>query len=312
MTKQKKIWAGILAAIVIVMASVFWAAWHFSSAILFPEVAWDPIYVKNGDPSVWGLAFENITFPTPDGLTLNGWYMPADNSRKVIILVHGHGATLHEGMKYAPALHKAGYNVIAFNLRRNLGNPGEGETGEHFATMGCLEKNDIIGAVDFAADMKGQKAIGVLGFSMGSASSILAMAEDRRIDAGVFNSAFAGIEDEIADVARRDYHIPRYPLIPFVVWIAGLRAGTSFYKCSAIDYIGKISPRPVFIMHCKGDKYVELSHGQRLFAAAKEPKEMWIAPCTEHVEEWNQCRSEAERRVLGFFDRTLKTRGGGE
>jgi fermentation-respiration switch protein FrsA (DUF1100 family) len=232
--------------------------------------------------------------------------MPADASKKVVILVHGHGATIHEGMKYAPALHQAGYNVIAFNLRRNLGNLGEGETGPCFASMGCLEKRDVIAAVDFAVSKKGQQAVGVLGFSMGAASSILAMAEDKRINAGVLNSAFARIEDEISDVGWRDYHIPRYPLLPVVVWVAGLRAGTSFYKCAAEDNIGKISPRPVMIMHCKGDPYVEASHGERLFAAAREPKELWIAPCSEHVEEWNQCRDEAEKHVIGFFNRSLK------
>lgn len=34
-------------------------------------------------------------------------------------------------------------------------------------------------------------------------------------------------------------------------------------------------------------------------------KEMWSPACTRHVREWNQFRTESERRVREFFQRTL-------
>jgi len=303
---KAKLSVSILVVLAMLVLALLGAAWHFSTLILFPGVRCWEHYVKCGDPSAWGLAFEKASFQTSDGFTLPGWYIPAHTSQNAIIFVHGHGGTIHEGMKYAPALHQAGYNILAFSLRRNLGNLGQGETGKYLATMGCLEKKDILAAVDFLSEKKGMQAIGVFGFSMGAASSILAMAEDKRIKAGIFNSAYANIEDQLADVGKRGFGLPRYPLLPVVVWVAGLRSKTDLSACNAEDYIGRISPRPVFIMQCTGDDYIDFKHAQRIFAAAKEPKEFWAAPCNKHVREWNQCRAEAEKRVLVFFDKTLK------
>lgn len=69
--------------------------------------------------------------------------------------------------------------------------------------------------------------------------------------------------------------------------------------------IGGISPRPISIFHCDKDDYVESSHAQRLFAAAREPKEVWTPPCNRHERIWNVHREEAERRAVAFFKKNL-------
>lgn len=308
MTKKAKLWAFLTGVAAVLALGLGGAVWHFATLILYPGVTCWPHYVKCGDPAAWGLPFENVRIPTSAGLSLPGWYMPAEGSRKAVIFVHGHGGSLHEGMKYAPVLHRAGYNLLAFSLRRNLGNLGEGEAGLYYATMGCLEKEDILAAVDFLAQQKGMQAIGVFGFSMGAAGSVLAMEEDHRIAAGIFNSPYANIEDQLAEVGQRKYHLPRYPLLPLVVWVAGLRGGVDMDQCNPVDHVGAIAPRPIFIMHCTGDDYVAFPHARRMFAAARAPKAFWAAPCNRHVQEWNQCRAEAEQRVVAFFNRTLTTR----
>lgn len=286
------------------LAAVLGGAWYFSSQVLFPRVACDEdLYGHCGDPSQWGLAFEPVAFDTRDGLRLRGWYMPAPGSRKAVIFIHGHGGTIHAGMRFAPVLHAAGYNLLAFDLRRNLGNAAE--SGRYYASMGCHEKKDVIAAVDFLDREKRQASIGVLGVSMGAATGILAMAEDQRIRAGIFSSGFANVTDQLAEVAWRDYGIPRYPFLPLAVWITGLRAGCNLFSCNAEDCIAAIAPRPVFIMHCTGDELVDFRHAHRLFAAASVPKQFWAAPCRRHTREWNECRPEAEQRVAAFFNRNL-------
>jgi len=42
-----------------------------------------------------------------------------------------------------------------------------------------------------------------------------------------------------------------------------------------------------------------------LFAAAKEPKEIWIPTCTKHEQIWNTNKEEAEKRSVDFFKRNL-------
>lgn len=87
-------------------------------------------------PEDYGLQFESVTFSTNDGLTLAVWFIPADNSDRLIIC--NHPATLNRygfpghqkpwsgfqdievkfGKVYK-ALHDAGYNVLAYDLRNH-------------------------------------------------------------------------------------------------------------------------------------------------------------------------------------------------
>lgn len=296
----------IIASVVLVFGLVLGGVlWHFSNQILFPGVRCWEHYLICGDPSDLGLPFETVSLTTADGLHLPGWYIPAEKPQASIIFVHGHGGTIHEGLRYAPLLYRSGYNLLLFSLRRNLGNLGVGEVGPYYATMGCLERGDIRAAVDFLNQDKHQNAIGVFGFSMGAASAILAMAEDQRIRAGLFSGGYASISDELIEVARHDFGFLSDPFLPVVVWLAGVRSGTNFTRCDPVDFIARIAPRPILIMHCTGDEYVDFRHARRLYDAAKYPKELWEAPCTKHVQEWNQCRAQTERRVLAFFSRTL-------
>jgi len=47
---------------------------------------------------------------------------------------------------------------------------------------------------------------------------------------------------------------------------------------------------------------------QRLYAAAREPKELWLIPDAAHVDYLRTSGAEYQRRVLAFFDRALRTR----
>ena len=84
-------------------------------------------------PEEYGLEFEEISFETKDGVTIKGWFMPTDSDR-VIISNHFSPANRYgfaghlEGLDFAggfevnflpqyKALHDAGYNVLAYDLR---------------------------------------------------------------------------------------------------------------------------------------------------------------------------------------------------
>jgi fermentation-respiration switch protein FrsA (DUF1100 family) len=45
-----------------------------------------------------------------------------------------------------------------------------------------------------------------------------------------------------------------------------------------------ISPIPLLVVHGDKDGYFPVDHGQRIFDAAREPKELWIEPGFGHAE----------------------------
>ena len=125
-------------------------------------------------PSNYGLAFEDIEFPSQRGdLVLSGWYLPGDESSPHLIFVHGIGSVRSgdNAVELAARLVEQGYNMLLFDLR------GHGSSGGDTVSGGYFERWDVLGAFDYLVERGIDPGrIGLMGFSMGAATSILAAA----------------------------------------------------------------------------------------------------------------------------------------
>jgi fermentation-respiration switch protein FrsA (DUF1100 family) len=48
--------------------------------------------------------------------------------------------------------------------------------------------------------------------------------------------------------------------------------------------VAHISPVPLLVVHGDADHYFPVEHGERLYQAAREPKEYWLEPGFGHAE----------------------------
>lgn len=144
-------------------------------------------------PDEYGLAFENVTFPSQDGTPLEGWFIPAD-SDKLVIANHpmpcnryGYPGHLPEyatpfvdfEVNFLPDylnLHNAGFNVLAYDLR-NHGRSGAANGGQ--VGIGLLEYRDVIGSVRYGRERLGidNSQIGFLSRCLGANSTIVAISQ---------------------------------------------------------------------------------------------------------------------------------------
>ena len=248
-----------------------------------------------GDPSELRLDFENVAFSSEDGIDLSGWFIPAPESSKVIIFVHGHGADRHEGMRWFTSVHTAGFNILAFDLRNS------GQSGGAFSSMSYFERQDVIAAVDFLHDEKNLRSIGVFGTSMGAVTSMMAMDQDPRISAGVFEAGWANLEDLLGEVLSEHMGLPQIPFLSVTTWLFQLRSGVDMAAVNPETVVANIAPRPVFIIHCEGDELINISHGERNFSAAQQPKDYWRSPCDVHARAWQSAPEYIEARVTKYF-----------
>jgi dipeptidyl aminopeptidase/acylaminoacyl peptidase len=284
----------------IVIASFLAVAWILSSNIMHPSfVCSEEHFIYCGDPSQLDLSFEEISIQVDDGHTLSGWYIPAEASDKAVIFIHGHGADRHEGMRWFKAVHQAGFNILAFDLRN------QGKSAKSFSTMGYFEKRDVIRALDYLQQQKQIESIGIFGTSMGAATSIMAMVDDSRIAAGVFEAGWANLDDLYSEIIEQHMGLPSYPLLPLTTWMLEQRTGMEMVKLNPEDMLADIAPRPVFIIHCSGDNLIGFSHGERNYAAAKKPKEFWKSPCQMHARAWQSDPEYIEQRVTNYFTKYL-------
>jgi uncharacterized protein len=97
--------------------------------------------------------------------------------------------------------------------------------------------------------------------------------------------------------------LPPFPFVNFATLIAEYETGYKQEDVNIMNYIGLISPRPVFILQGGQDQYVYPDAGEKLFNASGEPKELWFEAEQEHVFFDRDYPEEFERRVVGFFDR---------
>jgi fermentation-respiration switch protein FrsA (DUF1100 family) len=297
-TKLISITAASLATLLIAGFVTF--AWTLSSNIMHPSfICTEEHFIYCGDPSQLDLFFEDVSFQSDDGNDLSGWYMPAEKSDKAVIFVHGHGADRREGMRWFKAVHQAGFNILAFDVRN------QGNSTKSFSTMGYFEKQDVIGALDYLQQQKQIQRIGIFGTSMGAATSIMAMVDDPRIVAGVFEAGWANLDDLYGEIIEQHLGLPSFPLAPLITWMLEQRTGMDIAVVNPENLLGGISPRPVFIIHCSGDNLIGFSHGERNYAAANEPKEFWTSPCQIHARAWQSDPEYIENRVTNYFIKYL-------
>lgn len=302
----KRIWLRVVVVLFsFAVVLIFLGAFYFSSVLLRPNpfrctVAWTHFC---GTPAQQSLPFSKVSFQTSDGFLIKGWWIPAParSSRpgQTILFSHGRGADRREGMRFAVPFHKAGFSLLAFDYRHC------GKSQKSYNSMGFYERLDLRAAVTFATEKKRSKRIGVMGFSMGAAITMLVMAKDKRIHAAILEGGFANASDAIADRGRVLYGLPRYPLMPFIMGLYSMRGSLNMKELNPEEVVGSIAPRPLFFIQGSKDTIVLPSHAKRLYKAAKQPKTLWMVPGGTHTQTWQLDRKQAESRTTAFFQKHL-------
>ncbi len=265
-----------------------------------------PKYPLNIPPSVYNADYEEISFTSADGIALRGWLVrpaPREQRSSAIIICHGAGANRSDFTGLAASLSQQGHFVLLFDFRAH------GESGGGRTSLGYHEQKDIEAALAFLMtrrDMIDPKRIGIYGFSMGGSAAILAAAKTGAFSAVVTDSAFTSLRDQAKDAITGFYHLPSFPFLHLAVLGYELYFQTHADAISPVSVIATIAPRPVLIIAGEGDKLIPPENGRKLYAAAREPKELWIIPGAEHGATLAAAGSEYEKRVGEFFDKNLK------
>lgn len=247
-------------------------------------------------PAQVGLPYEKVDFASRDGLNLFGWYVPGQN-RAAVILVHPFGARGVLMLEHAAALAQHGYAVFMFDLRAH--GSSEGDT----CTLGWLERYDLLGALDYVQGRPevDPDRIGVLGISLGAQIALRTAAEGPALRAVVAESTSTAT---LSDHGRPDT-VLRWLYYP-LNWLSyNLEAFFNGARPTSglVDTIGAIAPRPVLLI--SAGRGMEQRWLRRLYAAAREPRELWELPQAKHAECYAADPATYTEKITAFFDRAL-------
>ncbi len=252
-------------------------------------------------PGHFGMPYRDVTATTPDGLALAGWWVPSVNGAAVIAQ-HGYKSSRGEMLNEAAMLHRRGYGVLLSTTRAHDRSQGD------LITFGRLEMDDFAAWYDFVRSEPtvDPDRIGILGNSMGGTLAIQFAARTPGIAAVVAHSPFSSLADTLDTSVRFFTALPPFPFAPMIAFWAEREAGIELTDVDAKPWIAALSPRPVFLLQGGADVVVSPDGGQRLYMAAREPRELWFDPKVGHAAFDGVRAAEYERRVGAFFDRYLR------
>jgi fermentation-respiration switch protein FrsA (DUF1100 family) len=282
----------LLAIPILLIAALAWLGSNYLLARRPPD--------KADSPANYELTAEAAEFRAGDGVTLRGWYIPAGDSLKTVIVCSGANGSLDADMHVAPWLHEAGFNVLLFNWRAHGDSEGE------VVTLGFNERYDLIAAVRFAK-LKGAERVGVLGFSMGGTVAVAAAAVYEDVNAVVADSPFVYVLSAVAGglIERGVPEGLSFLLARVFVITACLRTRLNLFDIDLVRWIQRVAPRPLLLIFGEQDVIVPKSEVDVLFARAGEPKEVWRVPEAAHRNIHVRQPEEYRRRILDFFNRHL-------
>ncbi len=268
--------------------------------------------------------FEEITFESRLGhVNLHGVFFSArPPSNKTLLLVHGFDENrMMAGRteKIVEYLIPQGYNIMTFDLR------GQGESEGDFISFGYYEKYDLLGAVDYVKQRgtEGEK-IGVLGFSMGAATAILA-ADEGELDAVIADSTFSDFSDFITNGLDRlpsnlnllssnlgdlSYWsvLRHFPCRDWFVDYYAQKYKININEISPIKAVRKMKEKPILLIHGKRDRLISCTDSEALYnCLSYNPHALlWLTERAGHVESLRLYPDQYLTKVKLFLDTSLR------
>lgn len=265
--------------------AVFAASWLVGSLLCAPAPAVEtlPEEFRNSE----------VSFISRNGAEIRGNFLNGQVGKGVVILMHGVRGKRSNMAHHAEFLHANGFSVLIFDFQAH------GESSGEKITSGYLESADALAAVEFARKRAPGEKIGILGTSLGGAAALLAE-PPLKVDAMVLEMVYPDIERAVMN--RFEIVLGSWARIfsPLLTRQLKLRVGVGAEWFSPERAIAKVDC-PKLIIGGALDQHTKLADTKALFAAAKEPKELWIVTNAKHENIHAVVGKEYEERILKFF-----------
>ena len=197
-------------------------------------------------PADVGLAYQDVSIETTDGVTLHGWFI-AGQSSQVLLFFHGNAGNISHRLESIGQFHNLGLSVLIIDYR------GYGQSAGRTTEKGIYHDADAAWRYLIENRRTVANDIVIFGRSLG-ASVASRLASEHQPLALIVESSFTSIPDIAQDL---------YPWLP-ARWLSRLSHATR-------DYVRDVRC-PILVIHSRDDEIIPFRHGEAIFASANEPR----------------------------------------
>jgi dipeptidyl aminopeptidase/acylaminoacyl peptidase len=256
-----------------------------------------------GNPSEFGLKYDNVKFSSrEDNIKLSGWYIPAENSKAIVIQAHGYeGSRTKEKPSFplTQALVKKGISVLMFDFRAS------GDSEGSLVTVGDLEQYDLLGAFDYVKSL-GYQNVGIIGYSMGASTTAVMAANEAGIKSVVLDSPFADLKEYLQVNMSGWTKLPNIPFTPLILYEIPVITGIKPENVSPLHEMDKFKERPILFIAGDTDNTIPMENSKRLWEKVNNSKnELWVVPGAKHVGAYSVLPDQYLDKVTKFFVSSL-------
>lgn len=312
---MREILVGILLfAVLLVACSVFISEYLFKIIIYRQKksssqkdidavASWYRHYpiAKEGRRWLEGMPYINVYIKSFDGLRLYGALLE-NYSDKIVICVHGFtGSGKKDFASLAQAYYKNGYNVLLVDNRAH------GQSEGKYVGFGVLDRLDLRNWVKYVINRFGSNVqVFLHGISMGAATVLMASSiMPKNVRGIIADCGFTSVYEIFEYVLKRDYHLPKFPIIYLTNIMSKIRAGYGYKDVNTTAEIAR-SDIPILFIHGENDEFVPLWMTMKNYSHCKAYKELFIVRESEHAESHYIDKKGYERRILTFIEKISK------
>lgn len=249
-------------------------------------------------PAPPDLPIEQITIRSTSGSELAAWFIPGTPGAGAVLLLHPLRANRAAMIGRARLLSAEGYSLLLVDLQAH------GQSTGSALTFGWLESQDARSAIAYLRHRLPAEKLAGLGISLGGASLLLGT-QPCGLDAVVAEAVYTSFEEALDNRLRMRLG-PLAPLAaPLLSFQLRPRLGISPSALHPIDGAPNIGC-PLLLVAGALDQHVTLAQSERLFGAARDPKELWIVASATHEDFLARGESAYKARVGAFLARYLR------
>lgn len=247
-----RVLVGVVVALGALYAVVVALVWSREREFLYPASTVRTTAAEAGLPP----SFEDVVIPTEDGERIVGWYRAPEPGRTTVLYFHGNGGSLRNRRERVRLLAEGGRGVLIVSYRGYSGSTGSpSEAGLH---------RDARAAYGWLTARVPAERIVAYGESLGSGVAVRLAAESA-VSGLILDAPFTSAADAAKGV---------FWFLP-IDWLM-----RDQYR--SIERIGGVRA-PILVLHGERDGVVPIALGERLYAAAPEPKRFVRIPGGNHV-----------------------------